>query len=257
MPGTVLIGLILLVGLLILELIFPQKLKEGFEALVPVVPKNSFFVTKFPKRGDISFMKEDPGYIRERRYFAGYSDVQRLGESQDFCRMVIPKGKDEGYMFFACALGGSDKVSSVLFKTKPVNDRDNPLKVSRDDYMTVSKMDGYASYCRILKGNEGVYLPYCLRANDTGFTTKDSVDSNPPESITQLLSFYDGCVVWLRFRDDMLDYVKNVTVYTNNAYIEGPREPSLAEIACNRNAAAARWPPPPRRPRRGRACAGN
>jgi hypothetical protein len=236
MPGAVFIGLILLMGVLILELIFPEKLKEGFDSLVPVVPKNSYFATKFPRRGDITYNKDATGYTRDRRYFGDYADVQRLGAKQDFCRMVVPKGKDEDAMFFACALGGSDTVSSVIFKTKTVGDRENPFKVSRDDYMVVSKSDGYSSYCRILKGNEGVYLPYCLRANDTGFSTKEIVDSDPPDSIVRLLSYYDGCVMWLRFRDDMLDYVKNVTVYTQNAYIEGPKEPTLADIAAEKAA---------------------
>jgi len=50
----------------------------------------------------------------------------------------------------------------------------------------------------------------CLRALTKGFDTKDQVDPNPPEDIELLLEFYQGCVVWLRLYDDMLDYIANV-----------------------------------------------
>ncbi len=224
MSGAVFIGLFLLLGALFFELMAPQKLQEGFETLVPVVEKNSFFGKFFPKRGDVTSNSEDGQYIQDKRYFNDYADVQRLGSKQDFCRMVVPKGKSEDQTFFACALGGSENLSTVSFKTKTVADG---FKLSRDDYMSNIMKDGRDAYCRILKGLDGSWQPLCRLANDTGFADRDVTDPNPPDDIMTLLSFYEGCVMWLRLRDDMLDYVKNIQVYYKNAEIdETPRPPA-------------------------------
>jgi hypothetical protein len=37
-------------------------------------------------------------------------------------------------------------------------------------------------------------------------------DTNPPDEIVTLLDFYEGIMVWLRLRDDMVDYAKNIRV---------------------------------------------
>jgi hypothetical protein len=224
MSGAVFIGLFLLIGALLLEILAPQKIQEGFQTLVPVVEKNNWFAQFFPKRGDVASNAENPGYIQDKRYFNDYADVQRLGAKQDFCRMIVPKGQSEDKTFFACALGGSEELSTTSFRTKSVADG---FKLGRDDYMANIMKDGRDAYCRILKGMDGTWQPLCLLPTDSGFGERDVADPSPPDDIMTLLSFYDGCVMWLRLRDDMLDYVKNIQVYYKNAEInETPRPPA-------------------------------
>jgi hypothetical protein len=226
MSGAVFIGLLLLIGTLLFEVLAPTKLHEGFQALVPVVEKDSFFSKFFPKRGDIAANLEDPGFITDKRYFNDYADVQRIGAKQDFCRMVVPKGKSEDETFFACALGGSADLSSTDFRTKSVADG---FKLGRDDYMANIMKDGRYAYCRILKGLDGTWQPLCVLAGDSKFGERDVADPSPPDDIMTLLSFYDGCVIWLRLRDDMLDYVKNTQVYYKNATIDETPRPIATE----------------------------
>lgn len=210
MPGAVWIGLVLLCGALLLELVVPQKITEGFQQLVPVLSKRpSFFSQYVPKRGDVGPAKEQAGYIMDPRYFHDYVDVQRYGVDQDYCRLVVPKGGKTKDSFFACALAGTGETSTVVFATNTVNEG---LKLSRDDYMRDIMKDGRAAYCRILKGKDGTYQPLCRRALDTHFSERDEVDPDPPEEMVKMLSFYDGCKAWLRLRDDMIDYVGNLRV---------------------------------------------
>lgn len=226
MSGAVFIGLLILIGALLLEILAPQKLQEGFQTLVPVVEKDSYFGKFFPKRGDVASNVEDPQFFQDRRYLNDYADVQRLGSKQDFCRMIVPKGKSEEQTFFACALGGSENLSTTSFKTKTVADG---FKLSRDDYMAPIMKDGRDAYCRILKGLDGSWQPLCLLAGDSGFGERNVADPSPPDEIMTLLSFYDGCVMWLRLRDDMLDYVKNIQVYYKNAEINEIPRPIMTE----------------------------
>ena len=207
-------------------------------------------------------MKEEAGYIMDGRYFHDYTDVQRLGVNQDYCRVVVPKaggtldskGKrivtseaiaasasgsdqrtlssdakkssgpdtDESLSFLACALGGTDGKSTVVYKSNTVG---NGLKLSRDDYMRDIMKEGRASYCRILKASDGSYQPMCRKALDIGFDERDVADPLPPDDIKTLLNFYDGCTLWLRLRDDMKDYMGAVQIYTggNLAIDETPR----------------------------------
>lgn len=246
MSGGLLLGLILLCFLLFLELAAPQKLSEGFEALIPVLSKNdSWFSQYVQKRGDVNPFKEEKGYVMDPRYFHDYTDVQRLGVNQDYCRMVIPSagGDDssrgtilttdvvksssapdtnESKMFFACALGGTADTSSVVFKSSTVQ---KGFRLSRDDYMRDIMKEGRSAYCRILKDTDKSFQPVCRRSTDTGFADRDEVDPAPPDNITRLLTFYDGCVLWLRLYDDMKDYIGNVQVYKNGnlAIDETPR----------------------------------
>lgn len=227
MPGVVWIGLLLLCGALLLELVAPQEITEGFQQLVPVLSNKTSFFTKYvPKRGDVGPNKEQSGYIMDARYFHDYVDVQRFGLDQDYCRVVVPDEEDkeaaQKKAFFACALAGTADTPSLLFATNTVQEG---LKLSRDDYMRDIMKDGRAAYCRILKGNDGTYQPLCRRALDTGFSQRDEVDPDPPEDIIKLLSFYDGCKGWLRLRDDMLDYVGNLRVMRagNIGILEKPR----------------------------------
>ena len=256
MSGGLVIGLFILCFLLFLELAAPQKVSEGFQALIPVLSSTPSYFSQFvKKRGDVNPYKEEKGYTMDPRYFHDYTDVQRLGVYQDYCRMVIPIGGDktssqaivesanassqgiitsdiakkssapdtnESMMFFACALGGTADTSSVDFKTNTVL---KGFKLGRDDYMRDMMKEGRSSYCRILKNIDKSFQPVCRRATDTGFSDRDEIDPSPPDEITRLLTFYDGCVIWLRLYDDMKDYVDNVQVYKNGnlAIDETPR----------------------------------
>jgi hypothetical protein len=202
---SVWIAMILLLGIVVYEIWKPQWVSEGFTSLVSV-GGSSFWQKWMPRRGDVSIdpTGEPDGYTRDIRYFAGFTDVQRLGQNHDFCRMVSPSATShDGVnkdMFFACALGGTEGLSSVKYRTKSVADG---FEVSRDDYMN-------AGYCRILKRGDD-FQPMCNPIGDTSF--KDLVvDPTPPPAIQTLLSFYEGIVFWLRFKDSLEDYAKNLTV---------------------------------------------
>jgi len=202
------IGLILLLIFILFEFCKPRWLQEGFENLVSV-GNSPFWIKWMPRRGDISLdMSEEEGYIREIRYFAGYTDVQRLGQDHDFCRMVESKSDPED-IFFTCALAGTDGLSSLKYRT--VSKKDG-FQLSRDDYMNDVLGDGRNGYCRILKTGPDTFEARCNPAKDSSFSVALVTDSNPPSDIQRLLSFYEGVVFWLRFYDDMLDYAKNLTV---------------------------------------------
>jgi hypothetical protein len=197
------IGTGLILAVLLLEFIKPKFLQEGFSDLVPY--DTSYFGQFIPKRGDVGPGSEEGGYIRDVRYFNGYANVQRLGAKNDFCRMVKSK-TNPNVLFFACALAGMENMSSTDFRTPTTKDG---LKVSRDDYMRDVDGDGREDYCRILKMKEGTYRAVCNRAKDDSFDERLIIDMNPPQQIDTLLTFYEGCIFWYRFRDDMLDYVNN------------------------------------------------
>jgi hypothetical protein len=203
--------LVLLMTIAVAELFWPQKVREGFESLVPALsPRAGYFGKFVPRRGDIAEGAEQAGYLQDPRYFLGYADVQRLGFDHDFCRMVESKA-DESTKFFACALAGTENLNSISFRTNTVRDG---FRLSRDDYMRDIEGKGRAAYCRILKGKSGTYQPLCNRALDTEFDTELVIDVEPPADIQTLLHFYEGCVFWYRFRDDMIDYVNNTKLLT-------------------------------------------
>ena len=206
---TVLYGVVaVLVITLVLDIWRPRILREGFL----ISPGDNPFVTGyFPRRGDVSFDEDESEYIQDPRNVRGYADVQALNVNHDFCRMVIPKGlDDEQDRFFACALGGTEGLSSVSFRTQSVR---KGFKTSRDDYMRDSDGDGKSDYCAIVKTTIG-WQPKCYRALLTSFDTRSSVDPSPPSDIAEILYFYEGIMFWYRFIDDMKDYGENVTLYT-------------------------------------------
>jgi hypothetical protein len=96
--------------------------------------------------------------------------------------------------------------------------------MSRDDYMNKG------AYCRILKDKDGSYQAFCNRPLDNEFDHALRADPNPPQQTQTLLTFYSGCMFWLRFRDDMLDYVNNVKTYTkgNIEIDESPANPPVS-----------------------------
>jgi hypothetical protein len=223
MSGTVWIGLLVLLGALVLELLSPQALKEGFQAMgerldpqpsqsplktMEAEPqKLNIITTHITRRGDVGLNRETKGYIQDRRYFAGYADVQRYGIQNDFCRVVTLSGEEGS--FFACALAGTKGSSPLEFRTKTVA---QGFRLGRDDYMRDVIRDGRDAYCRILRYRDGTYQPLCRRAGDTGFLDRDEIDPDPPEDIKTMLDFYAGCAMWLRLRDDMRDYVDTAIV---------------------------------------------
>ena len=221
MSGSVWVALSILLGVLVLEMFLPAQLMEGFQIRVfkpdtlitpsPATEKTSILTAAFEKRGDIGPHKEEGGYKQDKRFFGGDADVQRLGSKRDYCRMVYPDGGAQEESFFACALAGTTGLSSISYRTASVKEG---LKQSRDDYMNHIRQDGRDAYCRILKMKDGTYGPSCLPADDKGFGTSEFLDTDPPESIKTLVDFYRGCRMWLRFRDDMLDYVNKTIIQT-------------------------------------------
>jgi hypothetical protein len=207
--------------------ILPNRVTEGFQGLTSV-GDSQFWRKLVPRRGDVGPEQEQGGYLRDDRYYSGYADVQRFGTDTDWCRMVQKKGGDDKDKFFACALGGTENMSSVSFRSPSVRDG---LVLGRDDYMNDVDKDGRQDYCRIVKTPSQTFESQCNLATDTGFSAKMVPDNSPPAEIEKLLTFYQGCIFWLRLRDDMLDYAQNL--YLNAAggaaVEEKPPKPDTTE----------------------------
>jgi hypothetical protein len=199
------------VGILVITLIIdiwkPQRYMEGF---LVGVSDNPFLTAYFPRRGDISFGEDESGYIQDKRNVMGYADVQGLGVNHDFCRMIIPKGGTKEQQFFACALAGTENLSSTAYKTLTVG---QGFKTSRDDYMRDADKDGKSDYCAVIKMPNGSWESQCYRALSTTFDTRTFVDTTPPDDIAEILYFYEGILFWFRFIDDMKDYGENLNTY--------------------------------------------
>jgi len=212
------IAVCILLIVAILEIYYPKVLDEGFENVMSV-GDSAWWATYVPRRGDIGYdpSEEESGYIRDTRYYAGYTDIQRLGVNQDFCRMLTSKS-DTKDTFFACALGGTEGLSSVHYRTPSTK---QGFELSRDDYMK-----NEVGYCRILKSDAYTFEARCNPEKDDDFGNRLVVDANPPPDIEELLLFYGGIVFWLRFIDDMVDYAKNLTV-VSKGYLTIDEAPPL------------------------------
>ncbi len=196
--------------LLIICLVYeytPIQFKEGFSDIIGV-GDSPFWAKLVPRRGDVGPELEEEGLIRDKRYFSGYADVQRFGVQTDFCRMV-QQGSDERMKFFACALGGTENLSSIQFRSPSVRDG---FVLGRDDYMRDVDGDGRSDYCRIVKKGVADFGIECNPATETGFRGEMVPDNSPPDDMRHVLDFYEGCVFWLRFRDDMVDYAGNLYI---------------------------------------------
>ena len=216
----------------------PQRFMEGFTVatqgwnsnnvgLIAASEKNNMLTHLIPRRGDVGPGQEVDGYQQDRRYFDSYADVQRYGVKNDFCRMLIPQGGGLDETFFACALAGTINVSSISFKTKTHKEG---LRLSRDDYMRAILKDGRDAYCRILQQPTGDWQPMCLPAQITSFGNTDIIDPDPPDDIAVLLDFYSGCRLWLRLRDDMIDYIggdKTLIQYAGGCRIDEAPRPTI------------------------------
>lgn len=210
-----------------LEAYTPGLVTEGFQSMSKVGFWDSFAAP----RSDVGPDGEDSAYIRDPRYFADYANVSRLGAKNDFCR-VIAKRDDPEDKFFACALAGSEFVDSGRFRTLGTKEG---FRLSLDDYMRDIQNDGREDYCRILKWKDGSYQPVCARAQDLNFDSREVVDSEPPEEISQLIRFYRDCVLWLRFFNNMLDYTDSVKVASTGSVLidETPRQEKTEGVEFN------------------------
>ncbi len=198
------LGIVLVI---VWETIIPKNYKENFTAGLTDSPKKDPLWAQFiPTRADVNENIEDGAYEVDKRYFHGYVDIQRLGMARDYCRMVIPKGGAEEDSFFACALAGTDGLSSTSYRTKSL--REGFLR-SRDNYMRDVYNEGRDSYCSIIKVATDSFQARCYRAGDHKFYDVDHQDTEPPAHIQTLLGFYEGIMMWYRLFDDMHDYGYN------------------------------------------------
>jgi hypothetical protein len=212
------ICIVVLIIALVIDITKPFIYFPSLEGFLVNAGDNPFLAGYFPRRGDISFNTEEDGYIQDKRNVRGYVDVQGLGVNHDFCRMIVPKGKKEDQKFFACALAGTENLSSISYKTQSVK---NGFKTSRDDYMRDSTGDTKADYCAVIKTSKSSWESRCYRALNTEFDTVMIFDANPPKDILEILEFYQGIMFWFRFIDDMKDYAENLTVFiSGNIHME-------------------------------------
>lgn len=205
--------LLLLAVLLLLTTLLLDIWKPFLEGFSSGPGSNQFMMLYFPRRGDISFGTDDAAYEQDNRHVMGYVDVQGLGVNHDFCRALVPKGtKDESQMFFACALAGTENLTSTSYRTPTVK---QGFQTSRDDYMRDADKDGKSDYCAVVRMPNGAFEAQCYRALSTTFDTKQFLDTDPPEDIADILYFYEGIMFWFRFIDDMKDYAENLTTFTS------------------------------------------
>lgn len=203
--------IVVLIITLVADITNPLSYLPSLEGFVVNATDNPFLAGYFPRRGDISFDTEEAGYVQDKRNVRGYVDVQGLGVKHDFCRMVIPKGSKEDAKFFACALAGTENLSSISYRTAYIKDG---FRTSRDDYMRDTTGDGKADYCAIIKMSASSWEARCYRALNTEFDTVMKFDPDPPKDMADILEFYQGIMFWFRFIDDMKDYAENLTMFS-------------------------------------------
>lgn len=202
---------LLLLSILLYEMYKSQKFTEGFES-----QSNQFLDSYYPKRSDIvpGQVKEPEGnLVRDLRYRADYIDVQHIGSKSDFCRVVL-NPSDPGSMIMACALAGTDGSTSISYRTKS---KAEGFVFSRDDYFKDLNEDGRDDYCRIIKvanAPNDSWASMCVLAELEHFSKAEIPDPKPPQDIADLLWFYEGIMVWYRFKDDLLDYAENTKLST-------------------------------------------
>lgn len=208
--------LFLLGAVIVWEVVRGRAFKEGFtDGAVP-----EFFGKYFPRRYDVTpgQIDEGEGWVRNPRYFEGYVDLQGLGYKGDFCRVVEKKGAPETRMV-ACALAGQEGLDSLSYRSQAAR---SGFRFSRDDYFRDVNADGREDYGRILKVSPAPTDRWEARAVLAGLTQfkkaggsgedgglTEVPDNDPPPHIKELLSFFEGVMVWYRWFDDMLDYAEN------------------------------------------------
>ena len=210
--------ILFLVGAIVVwEVMRGKAIAEGFST--GIVPE--FFGKYFPRRYDVmpGQTDEGDGWIRNPRYFEGYVDLQRLGYTGDFCRVVEKKGQPETRIV-ACALAGQEGLDPLTYRSDAVR---NGFRFSRDDYFRDVNADGRDDYGRILKVEPAPTDRWEARAVLAGLTRfqggggddggmTEVPDNDPPEHIKDLLYFFEGIMVWYRLFDDMIDYAENTQI---------------------------------------------
>jgi hypothetical protein len=209
--NTLLIGLVclVLIGTVLYEMFKDQQQHvEGFSDSL------NYFSTYYPKRKDVlpGQTVEDGGWVRDLRYKEQYVDVQKIGMTSDLCRVVM-KPDDPGSMIMACALAGTDGTPSRNYKTKS---KVEGFIFGRDDYFKdAATNNGRTDYCRIVKiagPPSDAWISRCVGAGLTSFNAQEFKDSTPPQHILDILWFYEGIMLWYRFKDDIVDYAQNTRV---------------------------------------------
>jgi hypothetical protein len=200
----VLLGILLL----IIGIVLYERFGTVYEGFTPM-GDSKFWARLVPRRGDVGPEQEQGGYRCDGRYFKDYADVQRFAAKTDWCRMVQRQDAPDE-KFFACALGGTENLSAIAYRTPSVKDG---FVLGRDDYMRDIAGEGRDAYCRIVKEGQE-FVAECNQALETRFSANLTPDPNPPVEIQTLLRFYQGVAFWLRLRDDMVDYAQNLYVNT-------------------------------------------
>jgi len=168
------------------------------------------------------------------RYKDEYVDIQKLGHKSDLCRVVVKPG-NPGSAMLACGLAGTDGTSSLSYRSKT---KAEGLKLGRDDYYKDVNTDLRDDYCRIIKVKDAPtdsWESWCIVAGLDSFKPQEIHDVSPPEPIRDLLWFYDGIMVWYRFKDDLLDYGENthLALAGDIKIDEDPRKPKTDGIRIN------------------------
>lgn len=229
---TWIVGLacVLLLSIVLYEMLKSQPY-EGFE------DTKGYFEKFYPKRSDIvpGQTMEPDKWIRDIRYKEQYVDVQKIGEKSDFCRVIAKEG-NPGSMILACALAGTEGMSSTSYSTKS---KAEGFKFSRDDYFRDINDDLRDDYCRIVKISQSPnerWDSLCVIAAIDRFKPMDVRDPDPPQEIVELLWFFEGIMIWYRFKDDLLDYAENTQLGLNgNITIdEDPTKPKSYGLAINK-----------------------
>jgi hypothetical protein len=199
----------LLIIIVAYEFLRDRMITEGFTDGDKQIPE--FFSRFFPKRYDVvpGQTREEDGWVRNPRYFEGYTDVQRLGYKADFCRVIEKEGEPDTRIM-ACALAGQEGIDSMVYRTESAR---SGMRFGRDDYFRDVNNDRRDAYCRILKVEDSPNDRWEARCVPGGLTRfKEGVelqDTAPPSEIQQLLTFFEGAMVWYRWFDDMMDYAEN------------------------------------------------
>ncbi len=243
--STWLIGIacILLLCIVLYELFYDQKKHtEGFAA------KQSYLEEFYPKRTDVipGQIVEDGGWVRDFRYKEQYVDVQKIGMKHDLCRVVM-KRDDPGSMIMACALAGTDGTPSRNYATLS---KAKGFVFSRDDYFRENNPSGRADYCRIVKIAESpddAWTSRCVQGTVDMFSSKEVKDTSPPDHIVNILWFYEGLMLWYRFKDDLLDYTDNTRLGLSGGIKidQNPLLPTTEGLKINHTPEALQANPPP------------
>jgi len=232
--NNIIIGIVCisLLCIVLYELFKDRKYSlEGFSS-----NSQSYMDKFYPKRSDIvpGNVKDESPWVRDLRYKDEYVDIQKLGHKSDLCRVVVKPG-DPGSAMLACGLAGTDGVSSLTYHSKSKADG---LKLGRDDYYKDVNSDSRDDYCRIIKVKDApddLWESWCVVAGLDSFVPQEIRDSSPPETIKDMLWFYDGIMVWYRFKDDLLDYGENthLALAGDIKIDENPRKPKTDGIQLN------------------------